>query len=136
QASFTSAPLEATVAMAGPGSADLWIAAEAADVDLQVTLSEVRPDGRGTLVHSGWLRASHRTLDEAASTSLRPVHLHGAESSAPLEPGEWTFLRIELFPFAHVFRKGSRIRAAISAPGGGGNGWPWKLKALPGAVGV
>ncbi len=73
---FSSAPFSSDVVMAGPGSADLWIAADSSDVDLQVTITELRPDGQEMLVQSGWLRASHRALDEQASTPLRPRQLH------------------------------------------------------------
>lgn len=135
-AAFTSEPLDETLVMAGPGSVDLWIAADAEDVDLQVTLSEVRPDGHEMLIQSGWLRASHRALDGAASTTIRPVHPHSREAAKPLVPGEWTELRIELFPFAHVFRKGSRVRLILSGPGGGSNGWPWAFGALSGETEV
>jgi predicted acyl esterase len=51
-------------------------------------------------------------------------------------PGEWTQVRIELFPFTHVFRKGSSIRLAISGPGGAVNAWPWAFDALPGGFDV
>ena len=136
RAAFTSEALRRQTVMAGSGSADLWVAADAEDVDLQVTLSEVRPDGQEMLVQSGWLRASHRALDEKASTALRPRHLHTAESVKKLVPGEWTRLRVELFPFAHVFRKGSRIRLTVSGPGGGSNAWPWAFDALPGGFDV
>lgn len=101
-----------------------------------VTLSEVRPDVQEMLVQSGWLRASHRALDGMASTPLRPRHLHMAESVEKLVPGKWTGLRIELFPFAHVFRDGSRIRLIVSGPGGAGNAWPWAFDALPGGFDV
>ncbi len=50
----------------GSGSADLWIRSDAADTDLEVTISEIRPDGQEMYVQSGWLRASHRALDEDA----------------------------------------------------------------------
>ncbi len=60
QATFTSKALKSQIVMAGSGSADLWVAADAEDVDLEATLSEVRPDGQEMLVQSGWLRASHR----------------------------------------------------------------------------
>ncbi|HVK18733.1 MAG TPA: CocE/NonD family hydrolase [Fimbriiglobus sp.] len=136
QATFTSEALRRQTVMAGSGSADLWIAVGAGDVDLQVTLSEVRPDGQEMLVQSGWLRASHRALDENASTALRPRHLHTAESVTKLVPGKWTRLRIELFPFAHIFRKGSRIRLIVSGPGGGSNAWPWAFDTLPGGFDV
>jgi predicted acyl esterase len=136
QVAFTAATLSSDAVMAGSGSADLWVAVDAEDVDLQVTLSEVRPDGQEMLVQSGWLRASHRALDQAASTALRPRHLHTVESLAKLKPGELTPVRIELFPFAHVFRKGSRIRLTVSGPGGAVNAWPWAFEALPGGFDV
>ena len=136
QVTFTTEVMGQQTVMAGSGSVDLWIAAEAEDVDLQATLSEVRPDDQEMLVQSGWLRASHRKLDEKASTALRPRHLHTAASIENLAPGQWTRLRIELFPFAHVFRKGSRIRLTISGPGGGSNAWPWAFDALPGSFPV
>ena len=136
QATFTSEALDRRQVMAGSGSVDLWIAADAEDVDLQVTLSELRADGQEMLVQSGWLRASHRALDDAASTVLRPWHRHTAESTVPLVPGQWTSLRIELFPFAHAFREGSRIRLTVSGPGGGGNGWPWAFETRPGEFDV
>jgi predicted acyl esterase len=58
--------------------------------------------------------------------------LHTAASVKKLVRGEWTYLRIELLPFAHVFRKGSRVRLIVSGPGGGSNAWPWAFDALPG----
>ena len=136
QVSFTSDNLSEETVMAGTGSVDLWIAVDAEDVDLQVTLSEVRPDGQEMLIQSGWLRASHRALDEIASTVLRPRHLHTATAQEKLTPGEWTQVRIELFPFAHVFRKSSRIRVSVSGPGGAVNAWPWAFDSLPGKFNV
>lgn len=136
QASFTSPKLGNETVMAGTGSVDLWIAVDAQDVDLQVTLSDVRPDGKEMLVQSGWLRASHRELDEQASTNLRPRQLHTAEAQQNLVPGSWTKVRIELFPFAHVFRNRSRIRLTISGPGGAVNAWPWAFDAIPGGFDV
>ncbi|MEQ1703038.1 MAG: CocE/NonD family hydrolase C-terminal non-catalytic domain-containing protein, partial [Ilumatobacteraceae bacterium] len=101
----------------GAGSVDLWVQADAADTDLEVTITEVRPDGTEIYVQSGWLRASHRTLDEAASTELHPVHTHTKDDVADLPPGEFVPVRVDLFPFAHPFRAGSSIRLTIDAPG-------------------
>ena len=67
-ADFRSEPLADTVTMVGSGSADLWITSDTGDTDIEVTLTELRPDGTEVLVQSGWLRASHRALDEDAST--------------------------------------------------------------------
>ena len=103
--------------MVGTGSVDLWVQSDAADTDLEVTLSEVRPDGSEMYVQSGWLRASHRALDDARSTAVLPVQTHAEADAAPLPAGEFSPVRIELFPAAYVFRTGSRIRITIDAPG-------------------
>ncbi len=131
---FTSEALDEDVILAGSGSVDLWVAADADDVDLEATLTEIRPDGEEQLIQSGWLRASHRTLDEDASTPLRPRHLHTAEARQPLVPGEVTPMRVELFPFAHAFREGSQIRLIIDGPGG--NRWRWGFDPIPGEFDV
>ena len=110
----------------GPGSADLWISSDATDTDLEVTISEIRPDGTETYVQSGWLRASHRALDESASTENRPVHTHLESDSSPLTPGEITPVRVEIFPVAHPFRAGSRIRVTIDVPGGNRGEWEFR----------
>jgi putative CocE/NonD family hydrolase len=113
---YTTAPLKRDRAVLGTASADLWITSTALDTDLQVTLTEVRPDGQETFVQQGWLRASHRTLDQARSTPTRPYQTHQQADQQFLVPGAPTKLRVEVFPFGHVFRAGSRIRMTIEAP--------------------
>lgn len=125
-AEFTSEPLTENLVIVGPGSADLWISSDAVDTDIEVTISEIRPDGTETYVQSGWLRASHRALDDASSTENRPSHTHREADSAPLVPGEITPVRVEIFPVAHPFRAGSRIRVTIDAPGGNRGEWEFR----------
>jgi predicted acyl esterase len=125
---YESAPLGEDLVMVGTGSVDLWIQADQDDVDLQVTLSEVRPDGKEVFVQAGWLRASHRALHDD-STELRPLHRHTEKDAAPLPEGEWSEARVEIFPFGHVFRAGSRIKVQVDAPGG--TRPRWKFDALP-----
>jgi predicted acyl esterase len=127
--SFTIAPFSADTVMAGPASADLWISATVADTDIQVTLSEVRPNGDEVYVQTGLLRASHRALDDAASSELRPVATHLEADAAPLTPGEATLVRVEILPFAHVFRAGSALRVVVGSPGG--NTATWAFANLP-----
>jgi hypothetical protein len=114
--SFTTDAFAGDVEMFGSASADLWLSSTAADTDLQVTLSEIRPDGQETFVQRGWLRASHRALDPARSTALRPYHPHTAAAVAPLTPGVPVPVRVEVFPSGHVFRAGSRLRLTVEAP--------------------
>lgn len=123
---FVTGPLASDVVLIGHGSADLWIRVDAEDADLEVNLSEVRPDGKESYVQSGWLRASHRTLREDA-TELRPIKTHRKEDAQPLVPGEWTYARVEIMPHAHVFRAGSRLRLSVDTPGGSRADWRFRL---------
>ena len=115
---WLSAPLRKDVVAIGTGSVDLWVRTPALDTDLEVTLSEVRPNGREVYVQSGWLRASHRTLDRARSTAVSPVHTDLEADAGPLPERGYTKVRVELFPFAQAFREGSRLRLTVDAPGG------------------
>ena len=114
---FVTEPLATDTVLAGQGSVDLWVQSDAADTDLEVTLTEVRPDGTEIFVQSAVQRASQRALDEGASTELTPVHTNAEADAADLPAGEFSLVRIDLFPFAHPFRSGSRIRLTVDAPG-------------------
>jgi uncharacterized protein len=117
-ATYVTSPLTANTTVIGGGAVHLWITASAPSVDLQATVSEVRPDGRETFVQSGWLRADERTLDLAHSTLLAPVISLRAADVAPLPRGRYTGVTVPLYFQGHVYRRGSRIRLTISAPGG------------------
>ncbi len=114
---FTSDALTEDLILVGSASVDVWLKSTATDTDVQVTLSEIRPDGFELYIQTGWLRAARRVLNEDASSDLRPVHTHREEDESPLTPGEFAPIRVELYPFGHAFRAGSSIRIAISTPG-------------------
>jgi uncharacterized protein len=128
---YTTRALGRDLAVAGPGSLDLWLGSTATDTDLQATLAEVRPDGRELYVQRGWLRASHRKLDRHASTVTRPVQTHLHADAEALTPGVPTPMRLEVFPFAHMFRKGSAIRISIEAPTGFTGLWGFASNPSP-----
>ncbi len=129
-AAWATDSLAGETVVVGSGSVDLYVMSNLGDTDLEVTITEVRPDGQEMYVQSGWLRASHRTLDEAASTELRPVHAHLEADASPLPDGVFELVRVELLPFAHVFRAGSRIRLIVDAPGG--NRPVWEFDTIAG----
>lgn len=126
---YVTAPLATDTVLAGTGSIDLWVRSSKPDVDLEVTISEVRADGEETYVQSGWLRASQRALDEAASTPLLPVPTHELADVEPISATDASLVRVPLYPFAHAFRAGSRIRIVVQPPGG--NRPSWAFAALP-----
>ena len=104
--------------MIGAGAVHVWVEASTPNVDLQATVSEVRPDGMETFVQDGWLRADERALDQRASTPLAPVlNLRKARSSRCPRGALWRST-IPLYYEGHAYRAGSRIRVTISAPGG------------------
>ncbi|HEY5142888.1 MAG TPA: CocE/NonD family hydrolase [Solirubrobacteraceae bacterium] len=116
--SYVTAPLSADTAVIGPGALRAWIQSTAPRVDLQVSVSEVRPDGNETFVQNGWLRTSGRKLDPRKSTVLEPVPTLRKADDAPLPQGTWTRIDVPLFYEGHVYRAGSSIRVTITAPGG------------------
>jgi predicted acyl esterase len=121
--SYLTAPLSQNAVVIGAGAVQLWLKSSAPDVDLQVTVSEVRPDRNETFVQSGWLRASERKLDLRQSTLLAPVPTLMRADAAPLPKGRFTELTVPLYYEGHAYRQGSRIRITIAAPGGAQPTW-------------
>ena len=123
--SFVSAPLTSNTVVVGSGAVDLWVRSSTPDVDLQATVSEVRPDGNETFVQNGWIRASERALATTAdnifkqpSTMLDPIPTFKAADAAPMPAGKFVEVVIPLYYEGHVYRAGTRIRVTISAPNG------------------
>ncbi|MEW5740288.1 MAG: CocE/NonD family hydrolase [Myxococcota bacterium] len=128
-----SAPLTEELVLVGTASVDLWLNSPVDDADLEVTLSEVRPDGKEFYVQSGWLRASHRKPGPAA-TPLWPAPTLEESAWAPLPPGGWVEARVGIPGFAHVLRVGSRVRISVDTPGGVRADWRFALKTFDGPV--
>ena len=118
---FTSAPLERDLEIAGPIKLELFASSTATDTDFFVKLSDqfsldaaARANGanpRAETVSRGWLRASHRRIDPARSTEMEPYHPHDAPE--PLVPGGIERFDISLEPMAYRFAAGHRIRLEI-----------------------
>jgi uncharacterized protein len=117
-ATYVSPPLAANNAIIGAGALHAWIRASVPDVDLQVTVSEVRPDGKETYVQSGYLRASMRKLDKSQSSLLEPVLSLARADASKLPKGRFSRIVVPLYYQGHVYRAGSRIRITIAPPAG------------------
>ena len=116
--SYLTDPLAQNTTVIGGGALNLWVRSSTPNVDLQATVSEVRPDGKETFVQNGWVRANERKLDAAKSTALEPVLSLRASDVEPMPAGEFTKVTIPLYYEGHAYRAGSRIRVTISAPNG------------------
>ena len=120
---FITAPLTSNMTVVGDASLNVWLSSTAADTDLQVTVSEVRPDGQEFYVTSGFLRASYAsTLVKSASSIFDPVYTFASRHD--LTPnGAAVEIRVPIDPIAYTFRAGSRLRVTIEAPGGDRPSW-------------
>ncbi|MCB9585689.1 MAG: CocE/NonD family hydrolase [Polyangiaceae bacterium] len=127
---FETPALDQDLVFVGHASADLYVRSTADDADIQVNVTEVLPSGNEVYVQSGQLRASQRKLASDA-TELRPIQTHLEADAAPLPAGQWELARVEILPFGHVFRKGSKIRILINTPGGNHARWTFVVKELP-----
>ena len=110
---YRSGPVEAPVEITGPLSLHLVARSSAEDFDWFIAFLDEAPDGSTRMLTRGWLRASHRELDEARSKPGSPWHPH--LRSVPLTPGKEEVFEIELVPTCNVFQTGHRLRLEIAS---------------------
>ena len=116
--SYLTAPLSANTTVIGAGAVNVWVRSSTPNVDLQATISEVRPDGKETFVQNGWVRGDERKLDPKKSTALEPVLSLRESDVSPLPADRFVKVTIPLYYEGHAYRAGSRIRVTIAAPNG------------------
>ena len=116
--SYVSSPLTQNTTVIGAGALKVWVRSSKQNVDLQATVSEIRPDGKETFVQNGWVRGNERKLDHRKSTLLEPVLSLRERDVKPLPSDKFVPVTIPLYYEGHAYRAGSRIRVAISAPNG------------------
>lgn len=139
--SYLTPPLAHDTTVVGTGAVTVWVRSSTPDVDLQATISEVRPDGVESFVQNGWLRASARTLSTDAnnifkrpSTPADPIPSFAADDAAPMPAGEFVPVAIPLYYQGHAYRAGSKIRVVVSAPNGSQPIWSFDETQPAGAT--
>jgi predicted acyl esterase len=139
--SYVSAPLTSNSTAIGGGAVHLWVKSSTPDVDLQATVSEVRPDGNETFVQNGWMRASERKLAtnsnnifKQSPTLLQPIPTLLASDVQPMPANQFVPVVIPLYFQGHVYRAGSRIRVTIAAPNGTQPVWSFSQTQPPGTT--
>jgi uncharacterized protein len=116
--SYLTSALSQNTSVIGAGAVHAWVRSSTPNVDLQATITEVRPDGKETFVQNGWVRGNERKLDAQKSTLLEPVLSLRAADVSPLPPDRFVEVTIPLYYEGHTYRAGSRIRVTITAPNG------------------
>jgi predicted acyl esterase len=110
---WTSTALDADLDVVGDLELRLVASATASDTAWIATLQDVGPDGVVTDVTAGWLRASMREVDEAASSPAAPVLPCRSPVAVPI--GEDVEYRIPLVPNARRFAKGHRVQLVLAS---------------------
>jgi uncharacterized protein len=122
-------------AIAGPITANLFVASSAPDTELFVQLIDRAPDGSLLYLNRGMLRASHRAVDASQSQFFdgrmyRPFRPHTERSL--VTPGEAVDYLIDVFPVGHVFLPGHELVVKLHAPPLDDNDYAYVQKTLPG----
>jgi uncharacterized protein len=107
---FQSAPLASDLEVVGQPVLELWILAEAPDVDLSVRLIDLYPPSP----------ACSRGFALGISEGMQRAKFRGGyEHPEPILPGQPTLLRVELRAVANLFRAGHCLRLDVT-----GSSWP------------
>ncbi|WP_420225805.1 CocE/NonD family hydrolase [Pigmentiphaga litoralis] len=113
---FTTAPFERETELTGFVTLKVWVASSKPDLDLFAILRLMDADGKEvvfdgahepTPVTRGWLRASHRKIDETRTLPYRVFHSH--DEVQKLEPGKRYLLEVEIWPTSIVIPVGYRL---------------------------
>jgi len=116
--SYVTAPMTEDTVIAGPGYANLWFKSDADDANIEVVLSEITPDGTEFRIQNGVLRAGNRKVDASRSDEFLIQQTFAEADYEKLPKGQFTEVKVPIFPVAHALRKGSRLRVQINTPGG------------------
>lgn len=126
--SFISDPVSEDMVFAGYSKAKLWVSSTSEDMDIFMSIRIIDEDDRqvdyiglGTMgqptkfypLAKGWLKVSHRKVDDSRSTEYTVKHTHLTADYAPLKGGEVVPVEVEIIPNTALIRKGHRIRVDI-----------------------
>lgn len=119
---FTSKPFEKETEITGPMASKLYISSLTEDADLFLTVRVFSPTGEEVLfsgamdprtpISQGWLRASHRKLNQEETLEYRPYHTH--DEIQLLVPNEIYELDVEIWPSSIVIPEGYQLALTIS----------------------
>ena len=127
---YLTDPLPEDLEITGPLSLHFWAEIDQEDTNWIIILKDVGPDvsvqtaREGEMerpkVHErevtrGWLKASHRTVDEKKSLPGRPHHPFTRSAQKPAFPGEINRYDVEILPTSNTFKRDHRICVEITS---------------------
>jgi predicted acyl esterase len=127
---YLTDPLPEDIEVTGPLSLHFWAEIDQEDTNWIIILKDVGPDvsvqtaregemERPNLfereVTRGWLKASHRAVDEKKSLPGRPFHPLKRSTHKPVKPGEVSRYDVEIAPTSNLFKRDHRICVDITS---------------------
>ncbi|MGW0017699.1 CocE/NonD family hydrolase [Rhodococcus sp. NPDC003382] len=97
--------------MIGTGAAHIFAEIDQPDTNFILRMWDYAPNGKRQLITTGYLKASHRELDER-TTEGNPFHPH--TRAVPVEPGTIEEYVLRLYPFANTFMPGHKLVVELS----------------------
>ena len=131
---FSTAPLDRDLEITGYVAARLTIASSTTDMDIFAVLRAFDPSGKEVIltgaheptpISRGWLRASHRKLDDVRSLPYRPFLVH--DEIQKLTPGERYAVDIEIWPTSLAVPAGYRLALTLM-------GKDFEIEGIPGRL--
>jgi predicted acyl esterase len=134
---YVTSPLAEDIEITGPMSFHFWAEIDQEDTNWIITIKDLGPDisverTKKTNpawpplfeqeITRGWLKASHRAVDETRSLPGQPYHTLTRKAKQPVMPGEVVRYDVEVMPTSTLFKKDHRICLEISSmdvPSGG-----------------
>jgi uncharacterized protein len=110
---YFSAPMVENTEVIGPMALHLYASCRGTDMNLIVSLWDADPEGKEVCLSRGYLKASHRQLDEKRSKPWHPVHTH--TNPQPLVPGQVYRFSIEMLSPANLFKASHRMVLKIAS---------------------
>jgi len=127
---YLTPPLPHDVEVTGPLSLHFWAEIDQDDTNWIIVIKDVGPDvsvqtaRKGEFdrpevpereVTRGWLKASHRALDDSRSRPGQPWHPLTHSAQKLVKPGEICCYDVEIAPTSNLFKRDHRICVEITA---------------------
>jgi uncharacterized protein len=109
--SWSTEPFEEPAERIGTGAAHIFAEIDQPDTNFILRMWDDASSGKRQLITTGYLKASHRELDDR-TTEGNPYHPH--TRAVPVEPGEIEEYVLRLYPFAAMFQPGHRLVLELS----------------------
>ena len=108
---WSTTPFIEPTEMIGTGAAHIFAEIDQNDTNFILRMWDESPNGKRQLITTGYLKASHRELDDR-TTEGNPYHPH--TRTVPVQPGKIEEYVLRLYPFAATFRTGHKLVVELS----------------------